>query len=499
MSLLLRNVVATFVGTAWVGVMSVIIAPFVIHALGVEGYGLFGVLITMQALTIPVGSALSSVLMRETARLRRLGEARVERELVGTFEVLYLGAALGIMAALVAVAPLLAGWWFHAHDLPLPAVIRALRYMGVAVALQLPIAGTTGALMGLERHVASNVVNSIAVAIRVAVTIVLLRLVPSTDALFAWQALATVGQFLALRTVLWRYVPRVPAKRFSLPPVVPLFGFARGVLVTSILGTILGQMDKIVLSRIASLGDFGRYTLAATLATATGVAVSAVSLAFMPRLTAAVAHGDERELVLTYHRACQLMSVLLLPLAGVLAFFAPEILMIWTGDASIARGSAPVLTLLVLGFALNGLVAVPYALQIAAGWSELGVRINSVAVLFVVPAMIAGAELAGGRGTAAVWLALNAAYAVIGVPLMHRRLLPGQARTWWLADLLLPAAVTAGVLAAFRFAVPIPQVRVVAAVELAAIGAIAVAAAIAVTPLVRAAISDAFALRSAAR
>lgn len=499
MSLLLRNVVATFVGTAWVGVMNVVLAPFVIRALGVEGYGLLGVFMTLQGLIMPVGAAVSSVLMRETARLRRLDDRRGERELAATFELIHLGAALALVLILVLAAPVIVSSWIEPRALPVAAVVRALRYIGIAVALQLPIAAYSGGLMGLERHVASNTVNTVAVTVRTIVALVLLNRVPTADAFFAWQAAATVLQLVALRIVMWHFVPAAPGARMNRAIVRPLFALAGGVLATSILGTLLAQSDKVILSRVVPLADFGRYALAATLATATGIAVAAVSLAFMPRLSGAAAHGDEGELADTYHRACQLMSVLLLPLAGVLAVFPVETLYIWTGNMTLARSAAPVMTLLVAGWALNGLVAVPYALQIASGWTSLWARINVIAVLLVIPAMIAGAELAGGIGTAAVWLALNAAYAVIGVPLMHRRLLRGHERRWILADILVPGLVTAAVLVAFRLALPIGMSRILAAIELAAIGSIAAIGAVVVTPLVRIAVADALSLRSVPR
>jgi hypothetical protein len=60
----------------------------------------------------------------------------------------------------------------------------------------------------------------------------------------------------------------------------------------------------------------------------------------------------------------------------------------------------------------------------------------------------------GGVGAAFVWLALNLGYVAIGIPLMHRRLLPTEMSRWYWVDVLPPLAASTGVGLAWRIAVP---------------------------------------------
>lgn len=456
MSLILRNVTATFFGTALVGVMSIVLAPFVLKSLGVEAYGALGILITLQGLVMPLGTAFNSVAMREIAGLRRRNDSAGERAVVATFDMSYAAAALAVAVILAAAAPLIARFWMDAVTLSSAHLTTVLHFIALAVALQLPIAGYSGGLMGLERHILSNTINGTAALIRAGVAIALMQMSASITALFAWLAIAAVFHCLVLVLVTRWVVPGVPAPRFDAEILRRVKPYARAVVATTALGTVLSQLDKVTLSRFVSLDVFGLYSLAATLATATGIAVAAVSFAFFPRFAAASVEGDggSGELVSTYHRAAQLMAVLLLPVGGILMVFPREILQLWTGNAAVAVAGAPFLALLTAGAVLNGLVAVPYSLLVAAGQPQIWVRVNLVALFFAVPLMIVAAKVAGGVGTASVWIGINAAYMFLAVPLAHRTLLRSEYTTWLLRDVGVPCLTATAALAACRLLMP---------------------------------------------
>jgi O-antigen/teichoic acid export membrane protein len=155
-----------------------------------------------------------------------------------------------------------------------------------------------------------------------------------------------------------------------------------------------------------------------------------------PRFSA-LAAGTQDALKDLYYRCTQLMAVLILPLAAVLALFSTEILQLWTRNAEVARNAGPIMALLVVGSALNGLMTLPYALQLAHGWTSIGLRIAVFLLIISVPAVWLMAKYYGAVGAAFVWPGLNGIYMLVGVPLTHRRLLKGGA--WrWLGEVSLP-------------------------------------------------------------
>ncbi|MBK9428338.1 MAG: hypothetical protein IPN63_13410 [Gammaproteobacteria bacterium] len=79
--------------------------------------------------------------------------------------------------------------------------------------------------------------------------------------------------------------------------------------------------------------------------------------------------GDQQRLAVAYHRYCQALTLAVVPAALVLAFFADHLVLLWTRDAELTRAVAPLVSLLVIGNMLNGLMHLPYSLQLAHGWT----------------------------------------------------------------------------------------------------------------------------------
>jgi hypothetical protein len=133
------------------------------------------------------------------------------------------------------------------------------------------------------------------------------------------------------------------------------------------------------------------------------------------------------------------MSVILMPVAVMMAIFARETLWLWTGDPVIVENTYLILRLLVVGMLLHGLFQVPRYLQIAYGWWRLISRTNLVLLISIIPLNILMAKSYGGPGAATVWVLLNICY-MATVPVMHRRFLRGQLGRWLLEDICVPLA-----------------------------------------------------------
>ena len=141
------------------------------------------------------------------------------------------------------------------------------------------------------------------------------------------------------------------------------------------------------------------------------------------------------------------MSVLILPATAVITFFSYEILLLWTGNPVTAKNTYMLASVLIIGTALNGLMNMPYALQLAHGWTRLAFYVNLVSVMLLVPLTMLMAWKYGAIGASFVWVILNCGYVVIAIPLMHRRLLTGEKWVWYGKDVGLPmlvALATAG-------------------------------------------------------
>ena len=158
-----------------------------------------------------------------------------------------------------------------------------------------------------------------------------------------------------------------------------------GISVTAI---ILQQTDKIVLSKILPLEMFGYYTLATVAAGALYYFIVPVHSALFPRFSQLVSLNDQNSLKELYHKSCQFMSVIILPAAIVVSLFSSEILLLWTGDPVTAANTHSIVSILIIGTALNGLMYLPFGIQLAHAWTKLVLYTNIIALIVLVPMIL---------------------------------------------------------------------------------------------------------------
>jgi O-antigen/teichoic acid export membrane protein len=483
------NLFANFAGTGYAALLQLAFIPIYVRFLGVEAYGLIGFYIMIQAVVQVLDLGLGPTMNREMARYSVLPDMAGEaRDFARTLEAGYwaLGVSAGAIIALS--SSLIATRWINVGTLPLPVVRQALMLMGGLAALQLPLAFYQGGLMGLQRQVLLNGVKIAMATLGSGGAVMILWLVsPTITAFLGWQLAVGAVQALILAACLWNSLPSDgSAPRFAPALLRNVWRFAAGMSGITIATLILTQLDKVILSKLLPLKMFGYYTLATALGNGLYVLITPVFNATFPKLSALVASRDENGVRELYHLGTQVMAVLVLPVASVTAFFSYDIMALWTGSAETARYTAPIVSILIAGTAMNGLMNLPYALQLAHGWTKLGFLITVGLIFTMAPSMVAATLLFGPVGAAYVWSAVNFVYLMAGIPLTHRRVLVGEARRWYLHDIALPLAASVLLAGTAREVLDMdPSRRFLSAVTLSGVLLAVVSASAFVSPILR--------------
>lgn len=484
-----RNTFANLFGATWSAAIGVVCVPLYVGLMGAEAFGLVGLFVTLQSVFVVLDLGVGATLSRELARLdARDGDARTQRDLVYTLQAVYWLMALLVGATVFALAPAVARHWVKPQSLSAEAVTSCVRLMGAAMALQFPFAFYQGGLLGLQRQTLFNALAAASATLRAAGTLLALRFVaPAPETFFAVQIAASAAGTGAAALLLWRCLPASDGGASGFRPdlIRRVWRFGAAYAANAFANMGLFQGDKIILSTLLPLKMFGYYALAQGVASGMYAVIISVDGAVFPRLSGLVARGDERELAEVYHRGSQLMAVLLAPVAVVAALFPGEALFAWTGDAAVVENGSLVLSLLVTGMLLHGVVQAPYYLQIAYGWWRLILRTNLILLLAVVPLNILMARAYGGPGAALVWVLLNVCY-LLTLPRAHRRLLKGAQGRWLFEDVFLPLAGALCAGAAARWLMPPRLSRVETLAYLCAAVALAAAAALSLALRVRA-------------
>ena len=452
--------------------MGLAFIPVYIRYLGVEAWGLVGFMSMLQAWLTLLDMGLTPTLSREMARFQAGAHgAQSIRDLLRSLEVIYSGVAVAVVGIVWFIAPWVSVHWLSASQLSAASMAQAIGIMGLVLATRMVEQIYREAIQGLQRQVWLNGAQSALATLRWAGVIGILAWIsPSIEAFFLWQGLVSLLSVavLARKTYLWLPSGERSA-RFDLAAITRIRRFAGGMAATTLLALLLTQVDKLLLSKLVSLVDFGYYTLAASAASALYFLVTPIATAVSPRLTELVAKSEQKELIVTYHRASQWLAAVLIPAALVMAAFAEPLLHVWTGNVSLAQQAAPLLALLALGTLCNGFMYVPYTTQLAHGWTGFAVRMNIVAVCFIVPAILWAVPRFGAVGAAWVWLALNAGYVLIGMHFMHRKLLPDEKWRWYRDAVFKPLIVGLITVLALRQWITLPQDRALMAIALTGI------------------------------
>ena len=460
MSRFTANILANLLGQSWSVLVSIAVIPLYIKFLGIEAYGLLGFYMMLQGILQVLDLGLSPTMNRELARYSTMPDKAGEaRDLVRTLEVGYWLLGIIIGGVVMGAAPFFAHHWLNVGALPPEVVQEALLLMGVLVALQWPQSFYGSGLMGLQKQVLVNSVGIPMSAVGSGGAVFILWLIsPTITALLRWQILVSVIQVSLVTFLLWRSLPSSgrPA-RFSVDLVRNVWRFAAGMSGLTLTGIILTQLDKVILSRMLTLEMFGYYSLAGAVGRGLYVVITPIFNSVFPRLSALVAAGDISGLKNLYHLGSQLMAVFVVPLAATVALFSYDFLLLWTGSIETASNAAPIASMLVIGTGLNGLMNIPFALQLAYGWTRIGLYINAVFILTLVPVIVLMTTHYGAVGGASVWVLLNGVYLLVGIPLTHTRLLQGEARRCFQMDIGFPCVAAISVALVDRWLIVSPM------------------------------------------
>ncbi len=433
-----HNAMANFIGLGYVTIISIVIFPLYLQYLGSEAYGLVGFFMVLQAWMQLLDMGMSPLLARQAARTRgqNIDNSNL-RKLVRSFELIIFFLSITIVLVISTYSEWIASSWLNVISLDLKKVATSISFMGVIIGLRLFSSLYRSGIQGMENQVWLNVANIILVTFRYFGTLLLLKYV-TQDIIhfFIFQLLVGIAELFVLLTMFYRSVPYKSKVGIGLfwDTLKPMLPFAGGIAYTAVLWVLLTQLDKLILSNILPLSDYGYFSLMAIVAAGIIQLSSPISQAILPRMTFLLSQGNEREMLELYRKSTQLMTVIMFPLAGMIALFSNELLYAWTGDKEAAEWAGPILYWFALGNGVLAVSAFQYYLQFAHGKLRLHIIYTSILVSVQIPIIIYTAFEYGALGVALTWFVLRLISFIIWTPVVHNVFAPGIHLRWLLKD-----------------------------------------------------------------
>lgn len=438
-----KNVIANYIGRSWTAVLGILLIPLYIKFLGIESYGLVGFFASLTAVIGILDLGIGSTMTRELAkRSVKSNSSDSQRNLVRTLELIYWGIAFFSGIIIFFGAPFIANYWIKS-EIDVNTLINAVRFMALSIAFRFPMSLYQGGLMGLQKQVFVNkIVVSIGTLRGFGAVLILWLFSPTIEAFFIWQAIISLVESFVFFISIWKILPKSLNKpTFKVDILKEIWKYTAAISANALLGILMSQLDKIILSKMLPLKMFAYYSIATTLASSIWLLIIPFNTAIFPKLIQLFEGKKTKELRLFFHDSTQILAFLLLPFSFILIFFSNEILFLWMQDPIIADNAYLIMSFLALGTLLNGLVSLPANCATGFGWPTLITYTNLFQSVIIIPLILVMTYWLQGIGASIAWVVLNSVYLIFMVPFFFKRFFIDEKRQWFTIDIGVPTFV----------------------------------------------------------
>ena len=442
MSSLKKNIVYNYISQFYVTLIGIVLLPLYIKYMGAEAYGLVGFFAMLQAWFMVLDLGLTPTISRETARYMGGSSSSLSfRRLFRSLSVIFMLIAFTGGGILFISSNLIANRWLSFESIAVHEVVLCIQIIAVIVALRWLGGLYRGVVSGAENLVWLSVFNIMIATARFPLVLLTMWECGFTpDVFFIHQLIVAIVEIAVLYVKSSRILPKKEQLAgtigWSMSPVKTVLKFSLSIAFTSAVWVFVTQTDKLVLSGILDLEEYGYFTLAVLVANGILVIAGPITNAVMPRMARLHAEGKHTELIVVYRKATQLVAVIAGSVSIVLIATAEPLLLLWTGNTDISSKASPVLQLYSAGNLLLSMSAFSYYLQYAKGQLKYHLIGNLVLAALLIPSVIYFSIIFGSVGAGWVWLTMNIIFFAAWVSYVHHKLEPGLHVLWLKYDVL---------------------------------------------------------------
>lgn len=446
MSSLKKNVVFNYIGQFYVAFIGILVLPLYLQELGAEAFGLVGFFTLILSWLQLLDLGMTPTLGREVARLKDDVVNHHElRTVVRSLEVVFIGIAIITTIAIFLARDWLSTDWLNIQNLNVDLVTQCVGLMAFIVGVRWLSSLYKSGIMAYEQQVWANIFDSAVVTLRFPIALAVI-VISEGNVLFyfVFQLVLALIECLIYSWKLKQIMPiTVKEVSFSKVSLIRIAPFALAIGYTTGIWVFITQLDKLLLSKLLTLTEFGYFTLIATLSGGIMFLSGPVGRAVLPRMTNLLAQNKEEEMLAIYLNATKVVAAVVAPIVLAISFYPKAVVYIWTGDIEASEWTAEVLPLYVLGYGLLTVGAFQYYLQYAHGKLRQHVIYNTASAAISIPLIFYAAYTYGALGVAWVWLLFRIVSLLFWAPYVHHLFAPGVHRNWILTCVLPPVVSSA--------------------------------------------------------
>lgn len=444
--MLKRNLLANYSSNFVLSFLNVICTPIYIKFLGVEFYGLVAFYIVVQNFLALLDMGMTPSVVREMASFSG-GIKSIEQvsSFLKSIELVFLAVSISMAVFLFLNVNSLINSWLDIKNIPQTVMSSAVLYASIWVSARFLESFYKATLIGLQDQVWLSKCTLIIQTTSHLFGLFWISLISSSVVVFfIIQLLFTIVTLVVYRMrAIKAFKPSIKKAKFSIESIASVGKFGLGAFGTKLLSTSITQADKLLLSKLLSLENFGIYMLAVTATNFLSSIIAPLTQATYPKFIQLASNGNLQEFTKLFHNATQFVILLALPITIVFVFFPNHFVHLWLGKAAMNSEVSMIMIPLAIGTFFNILMSVSYQIQLANSIVSIGFFSNLVVVIFLIPALYILVPIYGAISAAWIWSSINILYFLIIPNLVHSKILKFEKNSWYWFDILIPVIMTA--------------------------------------------------------
>jgi O-antigen/teichoic acid export membrane protein len=399
---LFTNTVLNFGGQGFLLVLTFATAPYIVHRLGAELFGIVALVQTVAGFAGVVNLGIGRALTKYVSELYWRGDVQAINRLFQTAWTTCMVAGCVGLAVLVGPQATIGRLFFRGGPEVEGVITIAVYVAAFGLFTSMLLEAVSALPIGLQRFDIFNTVNIVSGTVRYLGSMAVLMLGYSVRSVLIVNLLANVLAVVAF-AVLSRIIVRGLAfwPTFRWDAFQKLFAFSLPLFLSALSALIVTRVDRFILAYFLPLAAVTFYTLPYTLSEKAAAGVANITSVVYPFTSELHSKGSQERVHELYLRSTKMLTLITLPFTVILMAMPAQILRYWLGPEYASQG-AVALSLLGAATFMNAASAVATVTSLGVGraWTPawfafVSFGINIAANLILIPRYgIKGAALA---------------------------------------------------------------------------------------------------------
>ena len=416
--------------------------PFYLKILGVEAYGVVGFFLILQNWLNLLDMGLSATLCRQVAfaRGQKTGFSKFHN-LLKSFEVVFILISLLIVSVVYTQSAWLSTEWLNSNSLDPSKISYCIGIMGLIIAIRFFSTLYRGGIIGFEDQVWLNkAIIAINTLKYIGVFAIFYFLSNSVEQFFEYQLFIAIIEISLLGGRFYYNLPMSETKiglhRIDWSEFVKVLPFSISVAYTSALQLIISQFDKLLLSGLLSLSEFGYFSIIVAISGGIMTAALPIFTAFQPRLTMLLTSKNFDHMLSLYSDMCQIVTWIVFSTTMLIVVFSREILYVFTGEERVYIWGGEILQWYALASGLYAIGSCQYYLQNAFGNLRSYVNGMTISIILLAPLIYVITNAFGALGASRLLFGFSLLWCIFFTMYIHLKFAPDLHFTWFFKIIL---------------------------------------------------------------